>query len=209
MANQLRNITDAVVGLGQSVLDMNATNGCVVDWIFVLRMIWTSWCSVVCIFLFQCMCLFYVCVLYEPGAHLRAYVAVKHQHKIKRCKILQWSQYKSTWTDSWFIGVLWVLVMTRKYAKSYLHVCICSNRLSLSPSPFAAMANLFSTLASFCPGSAPVRCHRETGTPFWGSAEVHIFQTVLLFFVFVACSVCLAGFVSIGPACPLCAPSQT
>ena len=27
MTNQLRNITDAVVGLGQSVLDMKANNG--------------------------------------------------------------------------------------------------------------------------------------------------------------------------------------
>ena len=87
-----------------------------------------------------------------------------------------------------------------KKKKSYLHVFICSNRLNLSPSPFAAMVNLFSTLAWYCPGWAPVRCHRETGTPMWGSAEVYIFSTVLLFsflfsvlvlFVFLALSALL------------------
>ena len=126
--------------------------------------------------------------------------------QLQRCLLKPWT---CCWYVWWWCCNVCILNDHDTKMKSYLHVCICSNRLNLSPSPFAAMANLFSTLASFCPGSAPVRCHRETGTPFWGSAEVHIFQTVLLFFVFVACSVCLAGFVSIGPACPLCAPSQT
>ena len=35
-------------------------------------------------------------------------------------------------------------------------------------------------LAPFCPGSAPVRCHRATGTPQWGSAEVYFFLHIIL-----------------------------
>ena len=47
----------------------------------------------------------------------------------------------------------------------------------------------------YCPGWAPVRCHPATGTPQWGSAEVHFFLIafllsflffLLLVFVFAA-----------------------
>ena len=73
----------------------------------------------------------------------------------------------------------------------------------------AAMASVldfndrYCLLASFCPGSAPVRCHRVTGTPQWGSADVYMFSTS-----FVLSVVC-CQYLFVSSTCRLWQPSTT
>ena len=94
-----------------------------------------------------------------------------------------------------------ILVWQYKMVMTSLYILICEimfacvhmlKQFVLSPIPCFAMASSFmarfgsawfcqqNPLAWFCPGSAPVRCHPDTGTPQWGSAEVYFFLIVLL-----------------------------
>ena len=74
--------------------------------------------------------------------------------------------------------------------RSIIYIRVNSNRFGPWACPdslfcLAAMASVldfndrYCQLASFCPGSAPVRCHRATGTPQWGSSDVYLFFNIV------------------------------